>query len=434
MTRLLFILLLPFTFLNAQELERRAKWQATISWPDNQTPGAVIKSIDKNSPLAEAGLKAGDRILAVDGRNILNQEDWSAINYAIRANKETSIVIKRGNQAIIKSVKLMPLDYEKHDGIETRYGQVVSDYGFVQRTILTSPDASKKLPAIFLLSGLSCSTVEGYPGRSNNWAKLINDLIEKSGMVVMRIDKPGVGDSEGDCGQTDFLTELNGYEAAMQSLKDSELVDTTKIVVFGSSMGSALAPYFANKYRLAGVISEGTFYKTWYEHMLEIERRILSFKGNSESDILKKMNQWYIPLYHGMLVQKKSYADIIDEYPALDEANYHGPYHMYGRPMEYYHQLQDFNFAKEWESLKVPIRIRWGTNDWIMSEFDNDMIVDVLERNGHTNHELYKYPGLDHWSTIHESSLNSFTGKPGVWEDKISQQVIDWAKEIVSVN
>ncbi len=432
MRQLLFVLLfLSFAILNAQELQRRATWQATIGWPDNKTPGAIIKSIDSDSPLKKAGLQTGDKILAVDGRKILDQEDWSAVNYAIRANKETSILIKRANKSITKSVKLKALDYEKHSGIKTIYGQVVSDYGIIQRTIITSPNANNKLPAIFLLSGLSCSTIEGYPGRSNNWAKLINDLVEKSGMVVMRVDKPGVGDSQGDCGQTDFLTELSGYEAAIESLKASELVDTTKIVVFGSSMGSALAPYFANKYQLAGVISEGTFYKTWYEHMLEIERRILSFKGNNESEILRKMNQWYIPLYHGMLINKKSYANVIEEYPALKEANYHGPYHMYGRPMEYYHQLQDFDFAKEWESLKAPIRIRWGTNDWIMSELDNDMIINVLDRNKHADHKLHKYPGLDHWSTIHESELNSFTGKPGIWEDRISQQVIDWANEIV---
>ncbi len=418
----------------AQKLSRRASWQASIIWPDNHQPGAVIKRVDNNSPLEEAGIHAGDRILAVDGRNILDQEDWSAISYAIRANRETSIMIKRGNQSIVKSVKLKALDYEKHTGIETTYGQVVSDYGIAQRTIITSPNVNKKLPAIFLLSGLSCSTVEGYPGRSNKWAKLIIDLVEKSGMVVMRVEKPGVGDSQGDCGQTDFLTELNGYEAAIESLKASSLVDTTKIVVFGSSMGSALAPYFANKYQLAGVISEGTFYKTWYEHMLEIERRILSFKGNNESEVLKKMNQWYIPLYHGMLINKKSYADVIKEYPTLKEANYHAPYHMYGRPMDYYHQLQDFDFAKEWESLKAPIRIRRGTNDWIMSEFDNNMIIDVLDRNKHVDHKLYKYPGLDHWSTIHESALNSFNGKPGKWEDKISQQVIDWAQEMAGMN
>ena len=104
---------------------------------------------------------------------------------------------------------------------------------------------------------------------------------------------------------------------------------------------------------------------------------------------------------------------------------------MYGRSMEYYHQIQDFNFAKAWQEVQIPVRIRWGTNDWIMSEFDNDMIINVLEKKGHKDHELYKYPNLDHWSTIHPDYSASFYGKAGKWEDKISQQIIDWAWEIV---
>ena len=53
-------------------------------------------------------------------------------------------------------------------------------------------------------------------------------------------------------------------------------------------MGSAIAPLLANEFNLAGVISDGVFFKTWFEHMLEIERRILGFKGNSEAEIVEK--------------------------------------------------------------------------------------------------------------------------------------------------
>ena len=62
-------------------------------------------------------------------------------------------------------------------------------------------------------------------------------------MVLYRVEKPGVGDSEDDCGKVDFLTELNGYETAIQHLKSKPYVDSNKIIVYGNSMGSALAPY-----------------------------------------------------------------------------------------------------------------------------------------------------------------------------------------------
>ena len=104
---------------------------------------------------------------------------------------------------------------------------------------------------------------------------------------------------------------------------------------------------------------------------------------------------------------------------------------MYGRPVAYYHQVQDFNFAKAWEEIKVPVRIIRGTNDWIMSAQDNEMIIEILKSSGHTDHQLYLYKGLDHWNMIHEKAIHSYQGMQGRWEDKISQIIIDFAYEMI---
>ncbi|KZS40878.1 hypothetical protein AWE51_24710 [Aquimarina aggregata] len=415
----------------SQALKRRASFEAKILWPDNKTPGAKIDEIDEKSPLFEAGFKQGDIIVSVNDRSIVSGEDWSAATYRIRAYEETTIVVKRRTNKISKTLVLNPLPKEQNSNVDTFYESVTNDYGITQRVIITRPKGNGPFPAIFLIQGLSCSTIEKYSGRSNNWVRLIKDIAEKSNMVLVRVDKPGVGDSEGDCGKTDFKTEINGYEAAMRLLKSKSYINTNKIIVYGNSMGSALAPYFANKFNAAGIISDGTFFKSWYEHMLEIERRILEIEGKSQTEIYHLMNTVYIPIYYEMLIKKKSYAHIIKENPLFQKYHRHQPYHMYGRSVEYYHQVQDFNFAAEWERVKVPVRIRWGTNDWIMTENDNDMIIHLLEKSNHTDYQLYKYPKLDHWSTIHPDYSSSFNFKPGQWEDKISQQIIDWAWEIV---
>ncbi|MBV6646511.1 MAG: alpha/beta fold hydrolase [Cyclobacteriaceae bacterium] len=413
-------------------LGRRASWQAQISAPAG-VPGATIRSIEKRSPLEIAGVFPGDLILQVDDKLINTQESWTSATYALRAGQPTRLLVKQGNEVKTITVEFPQIEKETHAELDTFYETIISDYGIAQRTIITKPKVKGGQPAVLLIQGLSCSTIEKYSGRSNNWVRVINDLVEQSGMVVMRVDKPGVGDSEGDCTETDFYTELEGYEAAIRSLKSKPYVDTTKIIVYGASMGSALAPYIANKYQLAGVISDGTFFKTWYEHMLEIERRIRRMSGDSQSQITEKMNKYYIPLYHGMLIQKKTFQQVIDEYPALEAYNYHGPRHMYGRPVKYYQQLQDFDFAGEWESLQVPLRIMRGTNDWIMSSFDNHMIMETLDLAGHEDHTLYEYEGLDHWNTIHETPDDSFSFKPGRWEDNISGIIIKWARELVGL-
>ncbi|MEM1336289.1 MAG: alpha/beta fold hydrolase [Bacteroidota bacterium] len=414
----------------AQDLERRASWQAKIE-PPNAGPGAIITSVEADSPLQKIGLQAGDIILRVNGVLAGSSETWTSIVYALRANRPTEILVRRKGKVFEKMVTLNALAYEEHVGLVTSYEHITNDYGIRQRVIITQPENKVgKQPAIFLVQGLSCSTIEKYSGRGGNWAQHINSIVENSGMVVMRVDKPGVGDSEGDCAETDFFTELSGYKAAIRLLKSKDYVDPDKIVVYGASMGSALAPLLANRFDLAGVISDGTFFKTWYEHMLEIERRIRQMSGDDESTIVKKMNEAYIPLYYGMLIEKKSYQEVVEANPVLKDYNYHSPRHMYGRPVEYYHQLQDLDLAGEWEKIKVPVRILYGANDWIMSEFDNRMIIDVLQRNGHQDHELLIYPGLDHWNTIHETPKDSFLGNPGIWDENVPQIIINWCKAI----
>ena len=415
----------------AQELTRRAVWNATFQSPAN-SPGAIIKSIDTGSPLEKADLKVGDIILSVNKRLATSDETWTSITYALRAEQPVQLLVRRGANTFERNIKLNPLPKETHQNLDTYYESVTSDYGITQRMIVTKPkDIQGKQPTIFMVGGLSCSTIETYPGRASNWAKMISAIVENSGMVVVRIEKPGVGDSEGDCAQSDFLTDLAGYRAAIRAIKQKDYIDPSRIIVYGSSMGSALAPLLANEFDLAGIVSDGTFFKTWFEHMLEIERRIRQMQGDDESTIVQKMNEIYIPLYYGMLVEKKSYQEIVEAYPAITQYNYHAPEHMYGRPMAYYQQLQDFDLAGEWEKIKVPVRILYGMNDWIMSEFDNDMIIKVLEKAGHQDHVLHKYPGLDHWNTIHEKPSDSFFGKPGQWDPKMPELVIGWFKELV---
>lgn len=432
---LLTHLLLLSVFLNmhAQELPRRAKWEASIGYPSGK-PGAIINSVEPNSPLDKAGLKAGDIILKVNGISANSGESWTSIYYGIRTGQDTKLLVRRDSKVFEKVVRLNEVGREKHTDLEVRYETVTSDYDIDQSAIITIPKQKKdKYPAIFMVQGLSCSSIENYEGRQGNYPKMINGLVEESGMVMMRVEKPGVGDSEGDCAATDFITELEGYRAALRVLKRKDYVDTTKIVIYGASMGSALAPVLANEFNLAGVISDGVFFKTWFEHMLEIERRLRQMEGDDEATVTRKMNEVFIPLYYEMLIKKRSYEEVINDYPAIAKEVYHPMNHMYGRPLSYYQQLQDFDLASAWQNVKVPVRILRGEKDWIMSDFDNTMIIDVLDKAGHKDHKLVRYPGLDHWNTIHESPENSYFGKPGKWDPKMLELVVNWAREMVGM-
>ncbi len=428
---ILLLVLLPLLNLTAQDLARRANWQADISNISGK-PGALVNAVDESSPLDRAGVLPGDIILKVNGRTTDSAEDWSSIYYALRGDQPTHLLVRRGSVHHTINVVLEALPREQHKDKLTLYESVVNDYGVQQRTITTIPEKGDgPFPAIFIVQGLSCSSIEAYPGRQGNWVKMLNALAEAEGFVVMRVEKAGVGDSEGDCADTDFITELEGYRAALRSLLAKPYVDSSRVVVYGSSMGSALAPVLANEFELSGVVSDGTFYKSWFEHMLEIERRIKRMEGDDAATIAQKMKDFYIPLYYEMLVEGKSYAEIMQSRPGIKPYMYHSPNHMYGRPLRYYQQVQAFDFASQWASLKAPIRILRGEHDWIMSYADNEMIMDLLDAVGHEDHRLHVYPGLDHWNTIHDSPDDSYHGNPGKWDPKLPALVIEWIREMV---
>jgi len=431
----LLLLLIISCFSLAQEIKRRADLGASISFPNGTEAGAVVREVEKGKPLAKAGLQPNDRIVRLNDELIKSPDRWSDIVYGLREGNQVILQVKRGNDVLEVKTTLDALPKESYKDTAVEYGAVMSAQGDLIRTIVTYPKGtSTKLPGLFIVGGLSCSSVEVAGRGENGWTRVLTDLATKTGMTVMRVEKPGVGDSYGNCGESDFHRDIDAFRAAYKSLRRHPKADSTNIIIYGSSMGSALAPFLAKELGAEGVISDGTFVKTWFEHMLEIERRIKNFQGNSPAEVARLINEIYIPLYYGMLIEKKSYEQVVKEKPHLAEYNYHGPAHMYGRPVAYYHQVQDFNFEKAWQDIEVPVRIIRGTNDWIMSAEDNNMIIDILDTKGHKDHELYRFEGLDHWNAIHEKPIDSFQGQSGKWDDKISQVIIDYARELANLD
>ena len=62
--------------------------------------GVKISGTSKNSPAEKAGLKAGDIIVELDGKEILNIYDYSALLGALKIDVETSISVTRNEKRI----------------------------------------------------------------------------------------------------------------------------------------------------------------------------------------------------------------------------------------------------------------------------------------------------------------------------------------------
>src|SRR5881275_1464372 len=93
---------------------------------------------------------------------------------------------------------------ESYPNVDVIYDSVTTPHGERLRTIITKPrNAKGKLPVIFVAGWLSCDSVEA-PADTKDAAGLVfRGLAQLPDFALFRVDKQGIGDSEGVCGDTD---------------------------------------------------------------------------------------------------------------------------------------------------------------------------------------------------------------------------------------
>src|SRR5437667_2375347 len=183
---------------------------------------------------------------------------------------------------------------ESYPNIDVIYDFVKPAHGERLRTIITKPrDAKGKIPVIFVAGWLSCDSVEASAGTKDESGLVFRGLAQLPEFALFRMDKQGVGDSEGVCAEADFESELAGYRAAFRALKNYDFLDTKKIYILGISNGGGFASLVpesdSEQAQVRGYISVGGWVKTWFEHMLEIERRRFALMGKSPGEVNDRM-------------------------------------------------------------------------------------------------------------------------------------------------
>src|ERR1041385_3122199 len=204
------------------ELRRQVFLGVTLSSPNASGAGAAVKQVVDAAIAAQTGLRQNDRILRINCVWLDSAAALQRVLISLRAGDTTRFEIVRDGKPLNYSATLQGLPREQLKGVETVYDAALVDRGFRVRTIITHPqNTSGRLPTVFLVGWLSCDSVE-YPfgPGDDGFGQLLHDLATQSGHVLVRMDKPGVGDSEGpNCSETDFQTELAAYRAAFSTLK-----------------------------------------------------------------------------------------------------------------------------------------------------------------------------------------------------------------------
>src|SRR5436853_2473361 len=273
---------------------------------------------------------------------------------------------------------------ESYPNVDIIYDSVTTPHGERLRTIITKPRGAKtKLPVIFVAGWLSCDSVEAPANTKDASGLVFRGLAQLPEFSLFRVDKQGIGDSEGVCGETDFDSELAGYRAAFRALKNYDFIDSNRVCFLGISNGGGFAPLVpeteAEQRQVRGYLSVGGWAKTWFEHMLEIERRRFALMGKSPAEVSDRMKN-VATLYYEWLIKGRAVDEILKEQPQLEELWPEGKdhAHLYGRPLAFYEQLQKLNLAAAWSNVKVSTYAMRDAFDWIMSPDDAGLIASYV--------------------------------------------------------
>lgn len=316
---------------------------------------------------------------------------------------------------------------ESYPGVTVLYDAISDAGGRRLRVIATHPavGADGRFPTIFIVGWLSCDSVEAPPGTRDGTQLMLQAMARLPGFATVRLEKPGVGDSEGDCGTTDFTAELLAYRLAFRHLLHYGFVDPERIFLFGMSNGGGFAPLVAQEVPVKGYVVDGGWIKTWFEHMLEIERRRLVLSGRTPAEInglMKSVER----LYSAYLLERRLPHDILSQQPQLRAVWDGTDAQQYGRPVVYYQQLQDLDLVAAWSRVRVPVLALHGEYDWIMSRGDFELLVDIVNRNRPGSAEFIVLPHTGHTFEHYDSVQSAFAGEQLPFDESVARRVSEW--------
>lgn len=320
------------------------------------------------------------------------------------------------------------VSYEQIAGRQVEYGSVRSARGQRVRTITSRPaNASGRLPVIVFIPWLSCDSVESPRGPTDGWSRMLHGVASGVDAVFVRVDKPGVGDSEGDCSKTDLEDDLAAYRAAIRAALARGDVDASKLVLFGGSFGGAFAPVLAEEFSVHAIVTVGGFSRTLSEHLLGHERRRLTLAGGAPAAVNSAM-RGFVDFYALYLDERLTPAQVIARRPDLKPLWYDAPEHQYGRHARFFQQIQAQNVEAAWDKLRVPTLIVWGEYDWIVGRADQERVVEIVNAHSPGLAKLVVVPGMNHHFERFPDPVQAFREKGGVYAADATTTIVEWLR------
>lgn len=372
---------------NLPPLARHALFGAAVAQDSNGVRASLVIS---GSPAADAGLLAGDTIRAIDGTPVESVAAFLAVVHDLPAGKRIDVDIVRNGAPLRLAAVLAAAPDESDAGVVTRYGEVVVDDS-LRRTLVSMPQGlASPAPAVLLIGGIGCYSIDVAKNPQDAYLHLSHDLAH-AGFVAMRVEKSGVGDSQGPpCRNVDFDAEVRGYTAALAALQHDPLVDPARVYLLGHSIGTIVAPSLALENRVAGVIVVEAVARDWPEYEIRNLRRQLELAGESSSAIDLALVE-KAQCMQRLLFEYQSENEIERSIPSCRAHN-----GVYPVSVDYVREVARLNIVQAWAKLNVPVLAIYGDSDLETELADHQRIAAIVNAAHSGAATLTVMPAMSH--------------------------------------
>ena len=407
----------------ADGLPRKASLGAAVApVPAEQRPrlrlpadtGVLVSSLVTTPPSSVKWLEPGDIILAFEGAAVTPASLIAKVG-ALPVGKSVVLkVLRKGKPLELRLALIEKPRDPGSDQYAVAYSDVTS-HGHRMRTIITQPRTPGRHPALMFIQGFSPISYD-YRLDGPGLDAPILLAFARGGFVTMRVDKPGVGDSEGGPFATvDFVTETDIYRQALFQLKGLEGVDTSNVFVFGHSMGGAFGPVVACEIPVRGMILYGIESRTWHEYLLDTVRYQELLAGKSyagvDDDVRASSRAMEMVFQDHMttLQIKTSHPELA----AIVDTTFPGGL-FNAKTSDFWSQLENTNFAWYWSRCGARVLAAHGASDFVTYSVDHRLVADIVNREHPGWARAVEIPASDHifsnWQTEAESLEHWPTG------------------------